>query len=276
MKRVRSIDAVILAVVLAYGTGFAASATLQNAGFDTYLAATDSFPFWKADRDTVGNGTLFDISQETTGAYSAPGSLKMEIKAGADTLTECRISGSVTNLPAKKIFTVTAMVKYSGMPTYWNAMLNMQQATLTQGTWVWTDRKWSSMWGNNPGDAEWTPVSVSDTTHDSTNVVNFIISLSKAGTLWVDDITITYADVPVVRKAIQTSRRNAFQNNRIVFPSDRHYSLEVFGVNGKKVLCQSATAARIDLSTLGLRSGSYIVKVKSAGKRWEGRVVVGK
>ena len=266
----------IIASSLFSTTVFASSATLQNAGFETYIAASDSFAFWKSDKDATG-GTLFDISQETIAPGTETGSLKMAIMAGADTLTECRISSSISGLMEKKIVTITAKVKYENMPTYWNAMFNLQQATLTQGTWVWTDRKWLSMWGNNPGNSDWTPISMTDTTADSANVFNLIISLSKSGTLWVDDIAVTYTDIaPVTQKAIAPARQGAILNNRISFPRAISYSLEACGVNGKMILKTSGVSNLVNLDRLGLASGSYLVKVKTREKTYAGRVVVGR
>jgi hypothetical protein len=260
-----------------FSNSYATSATIQNGGFETYIAESDSFAFWKSDKDATG-GTLFDISQETTAPGTGTGSLKMSIAEGADTATECRISGSVTNLPEKKIVTVTAKVKYENMPAYWNAMFNLQQATLLQEPpWTWTDRKWLSMWGNNPGNSGWTPISMSDTTADSANVFNLIISLSNAGTLWVDDIAITYTDIaPVTQKAVTPARQGAVLNNRISFPRAMPYSLEACGVNGKMILKTSGIANAVNLDRLGLSSGAYLVKAKTKEKIYSGRVVVGR
>ncbi|MBN2038128.1 MAG: hypothetical protein JW768_15410 [Chitinispirillaceae bacterium] len=266
-----------LAVVcLVAGSGFCQTATLQNAGFDTYIAASDSFAFWKADKDTSGNN-VFDISQETTAPFTAPGALKMAITPGADTITECRISGSITNLPANKIVTITAMVKYENMPTYWNAMFHLQQATCQAPDWNWIDRKWGSIWGNNPGDAaDWTSVTMSDTTYDSANVFNLIISLAKSGTIWVDDIAVTYTDiVPVTHKAGHTARQGSIMNNRIIFASAMPYSLEACGINGRVVAKRSGIAPQLDLTRLGLQSGAYLVRVKAGEKSLTGRVMIG-
>jgi hypothetical protein len=266
----------LLAVLcLVAGSGFGQTATLQNSGFDAYIAATDSFAFWKADKDTSGNN-IFTISQETENPYTAPGALKMAITPGADTLTECRISGSITDLPANKIVTVTAMVKHENMPTYWNAMFHLQQATCQAPDWNWIDRKWGSMWGNDPGDVDWKPVAMSDTTSDSANVFNLIISLSKSGTIWVDDIAITYIDIaPVTHKTVQTPRQGSIMNNRITFASAMPYSLEACGINGKVLLQKSGIASRLDLTQLSLRNGAYLVRVKTGEKSMTGRVMIG-
>jgi hypothetical protein len=277
MDRISFFRAMLFALIASclFSTAvFATSATLQNAGFETYIAASDSFPFWKADRDSTG-GTRFDISQETTAPGTGTGSLKMEIKAGADTATQCRISGSIANLPMRKIVTVTAKVKYENMPTYWNGMFNLQQATLTQGTWVWTDRKWLSMWGNNPGNSDWTSISMNDTTADSANVFNLIISLAKSGTLWVDDIAITYSDLaPVTQKAVQPARQGFILNNRISFPRAMPYALEAYGVNGKLILKTSGIANMVNINQLGLSSGAYLIKANTNEKTYTSRVVL--
>jgi hypothetical protein len=202
----------------------------------------------------------------------------MSIAAGADDSTECRISGSISNLPVKKIVTVTAKVKYENMPTYWNAMFNMQQATLKAPDWKWVDRKWSSMWGNNnPGASEWSTISMRDTTTDSANVFNLIISLAKSGTLWVDDIAVTYSDLaPVTQKAATHVHQGAVLNNRISFPREMPYSLEACGVNGKMILKTSGVASAVNMDRLGLVGGAYLVKAKTSEKTYTGRVVVSK
>ena len=254
---------------------FAQTSTLPNASFDTYIAAADSFASWEYEKDATG-GTLFDISQETTDPYSAPGCLKMAIAPGADTSTTCSILGTISGLTAGNVVTITAMVKYADMPTYWNSMINLQQATLTSGTWVWTDRKWKSMWGNNPGTAEWARVSMSDTTVDSANVFQLIISLHGSGTIWVDDIAIATAGAPVIQKAVQPVRRGSIANNRIAFTTAMPYTLEVYGVNGKTALKRSSTASSVDFNRLNLNSGAYAIRVKTADKTWSGRVLIGK
>lgn len=219
---------------------------------------------------------MFDISQETTAPASGTGSLKMEIKAGADTSTECRISGSVSNLPVKKIFTVTAKVKYENMPAYWNAMFHMQQATCKAPDWNWIDRKWLSIWGNNPGSVtDWTEISMSDTSADSANVFNLIISLANSGTIWIDDIAITYTDLaPVTQKNATPARQGSILNNRISFSNEMPYTLEAYGVNGKVILKTAGIANAVNLDKLGLSSGAYLIKAKTKDKVYSGRVVL--
>jgi hypothetical protein len=275
---VSKMAAVAAIAAFVFSNSYATSATIQNGDFETYIVESDSFAFWKSDKDATG-GTLFDISQETTAPASGTGALKMEIMAGTDPSTECRISTEIKNLPALKLFTVTAKVKYSDMPAYWNSMFSLQQATLLQEPpWTWTDRKWLSMWGNDSGSvADWVPISMTDTTADSANVFSLIISLSKSGTLWVDDIAITYTDIaPVTQKAVTPARQGAILNNRISFPRAMPYSLEACGVNGKMILKTSGVANAVNLDRLGLVSGAYLVKAKTSERTYNGRVVVGR
>ena len=165
------------------------TATIQNPGFETFFAATDSFAFWKID--TAGKSN-FIVTQATDSAHSGTGCLKMQIKDTTDITTSVRITGAITGLLPNKPFTITAWVKYANIPTYYNAMFGLQQATLTPGTWAWTDRKWLTPWGNDPGTTDWKQITGQGTTDDSANVFNLVISLSKGGPLWVDDIVVTY------------------------------------------------------------------------------------
>jgi hypothetical protein len=169
------------------------------------------------------------------------------------------------------------MVKYTNMPTYWNGLFNFQQATLSPVTYAWKDRKWTSGWGNGLGTSDWVPASMTDTTADSANVFNFIISLSKAGTLWVDDITVTYTDnAPVLSRAAIQNRQSSFRNNRVSFSRPMPYSLKVCGVNGKVLLQKSGTSALVDVNRIGLTSGAYLVSVKTAERTFSGRVMLGR
>jgi hypothetical protein len=258
-----------------FSNSFGTGATVANAGFDTFIAATDSFPSWSFKKDSLG-GTRYTITQETTGAYSPPGALKMAITPGADTLTSCGITGSITGLPANKLVTVTAMVKYTDMPIYWNAMFNLQQATLLNvSPWTWTDRKWGSDWGNNQGTTDWTPISFVDTTYDSANVFNLVITLAKSGTLWVDDITVTYTNItPVNQKVKAPGHQESMTNNRISFSCRQAYSLEACAINGKILLRKSGIADVVDMNRLSLSCGVYLVSVKAGEKTFTGRVAV--
>lgn len=267
--------ALLLAVLCFFvGSGFSQTATLQNPGFETYIAASDSFAGWSFEKDSTG-GENYVISQETDSAHTGSGALKMEI-TGADTSIECSISGSISDLPANKNFTITAWVKYSDIPNYWNGMFHLQQAILEGPDWEWINRPWLSMWGNNPGSTPWKQISMSDVSDDSANVFNLIISLSNAGTMWVDSIAITYTDVPVVQKAFTSPQRGAIRNNRITFSSIMPYSLEVCGLNGKLILRKSGIAKTIDLNGLAAGSGVYLVRVETAKKTFASRVVLSK
>lgn len=254
---------------------FAQDPSLENASFDNYIAASDSFANWSYDKDATG-GQEFVISQETTGAFSAPGCLKMAITPGADTLAKCTITGSITGLTPNRIVQITGMVKYADMPTYYNAMISFDQVNCTQANnWKWNDLKWGTLWGNNPGASDWTQFTATDTVKDTANVFHLVIFQSKVGTLWVDDIAVTYTD-PVIQKAVQTVRQSPIVNNRIVFPSATPYTLEAFGINGKTVLKRSATAMTVDLSRLDLPGCVYLVKVAAGGKTWSEKVLIGK
>lgn len=280
MDRISFFRAMLFAIIassLFSNAVFASNATLQNASFNTFIAASDSFPSWSFKKDSTG-GTRYTITQETTGAYSAPGCLKMTITAGADTGASCVISGSITGLPAKKLVTLTAMVKYTDLPDYSSAMISLQQATLLMHEpWTWTDRKWTTLWTNNPtGTIDWTSITKSDTTADSANVFNVIIYLHGVGsTLWVDDVAVTYSDLaPVTQKAVTPARQGSILNNRISFPRAMAYSLEAYGVNGKMILKTSGVANKVNIDQLGLSSGAYLVKAKTKEKIYSGRVVV--
>lgn len=155
-------------------------------------------------------------------------------------------------------------------------MFHMQQATCKAPDWDWIDRKWLSVWGNDPGTVSWTEVSSQpDTSADSANVFNLIISLGKAGTVWVDDIEITYTDpVPVTRKAVRPPRRESIINNRITFSRVTPYSLEAYSVNGKRLLRKSGNGATVDLNRINGACGVNIFRVKTAEKSITSRAVV--
>jgi len=255
----------------------AADATVENASFSTFIAATDSFASWNADKDSTG-GTRFTIMQDTTGAYSAPGCLKMAITPGADTSTKCAISASITGLPANKIVTISAMVKCENIPSYSSTSIDLMQATQLQvAPWTWTFRKWNALWWAQLGTTGWTPISKTDTTADSANSFTLTISHSNAGTLWIDDITVTYTDLaPVLPRATVQNRQTTFRNDRVSFSRPMAYSMKVCGVNGKVLLQKSGTAAEVNLNRLDLTSGAYMVSVKTAEKTFSGRVMAGK
>jgi hypothetical protein len=121
---------------LFFSGAYSGIATVPNAGFDTFIAATDSFPGWYLKKDSLG-GTRYTITQATDSAHSGTGSLKMQIKTLTDTTFTVGISTSITGLPVKKIFTITAWVKYADMPQYSNAMFYVQQATLLPPSYTW-------------------------------------------------------------------------------------------------------------------------------------------
>jgi hypothetical protein len=282
MVPIRSGRTIVIALALSgcmYAGARAADATVQNAGFDTFIAASDSFPGWSFTKDPL-NGAGYTITQETTGAHSAPGALKMAITAGADTATTCAISTDITGLPANKIVTITAWAKYSDMPTYWNGMISLQQATLLhQPPYTWTDRKWGSDWGNNLGTSDWAPITLaSDTTVDGGNVFRIVVSLRYSGTLWIDDIAVTYTDLaPVLPRTVsRTSRESTILGNKITFSSPQRYSLDVCGVNGRLLLRKSGVAGSVDMNKLGLSNGTFLVRVKTEKKTFAGKVAVGR
>ncbi|MBN1307796.1 MAG: hypothetical protein JXA18_07760 [Chitinispirillaceae bacterium] len=277
-KSIQTISLLSALFFLFAGNGFGQIATLKNAGFETYNADAGTFADWSFDKDSTG-GELYIISQDTDSAHSGTGCLKMEITAPLDTSDEApshTISGAVSNLPTNKLFTITAWVKYSEMPVYWNGMFNLQQATLKAPDWNWIDREWLSMWGNDPGTvSSWTEISMTGTSADSANVFNLIISLAKGGTLWVDDIAITYTDpVPITEKTVQPGQWGSILNNRITFSRPTSYSLEAFGVNGKALLRQSGIAEKVDLNRIDAGCGAYLFRVKTGEKVITSRAVI--
>lgn len=252
-------------------SSFAAGPTIQNASFSQFVAASDSFPNWSFKKDST-NGKRYTITQETTDTNSAPGCLKISV---LDTAAKCMISGSISGLTAKKIVKITAMVKYTDMPSYYNAMISLYQVSCVAPDYKWIERKWGTMWGSKAGSIDWTPITMTDTVTDSANVFNLVIQ-TNAGTLLVDDITIGYDDESATLKTVQSARQESIVNNRISFPSATPYMLEVVGVNGKTVLKSYATSSTVDLNRLNLLCGTYLVKVKTAEKTWSGRVLIGK
>ena len=251
------------------------SATVPNPGFDTFIAATDSFAGWSFKKDSLG-GTRYTVTQETDSAHSGTGCLKMQFKDSTDTAFTLGVTTSITGLPVKKLFTITAWVKYINMPKYFNAMFYVQQATLmTVSPWTWTDRKWGTLWGNNPGNSGWVQISGSDTTKDSANVLNFGITLWKYGTLWVDDIAITYTNIPQsVNYAAAPAKQGIIRNNRIIFSRQMPYSFEACSIDGKAILRRSGIASALDLNRFDLQNGVYLVRVKTPERTYSSKVMV--
>jgi hypothetical protein len=199
----------------------------------------------------------------------------MQIKTLTDTTFTVGISTSITGLPVKKIFTITAWVKYADMPQYSNAMFYVQQATLLPPSYTWKDRKWGTLWGNNIGTSAWTQVTMSDTVKDSANVLNFGITLWKSGTLWVDDIAITYTDLAQpIKNETAHAGRGSVRNNLISFSRQMPYSFEANSIDGKAIAKQSGMAASLDLNRMGLKNGVYLVRVKTPEKTYSSKVVV--
>jgi hypothetical protein len=255
--------------------GFAQTATVPNASFSTFITATDSFPGWFFTKDATA-GTKYTVTQEVDSAHSAPGSLKMQFKDSTDTAFTLGVTTSITGLPTKKIFTITAWVKYANMPRYSNAMMYVQQATLLPPAYAWIDRKWGTLWGNtNIGNSGWAQITMSDTTKDSANILNFGITLWKYGTLWVDDIAITYKDIPqAVNYSVEPARQGSIVNNRISFSRQMPYSLEVCSVDGRMVANRSGLASSLDLDRLALKKGVYLVKVQTLEKTYNSKVIM--
>jgi hypothetical protein len=252
-------------------------ATITNPGFDTFISTTDSFTGWKYTKDT----SKYIVTQETDSAYGGTGSLKMQINDTTDTSTSVTISTTISGLSANKIFTITAWYKFVDIKTSWNAQISLQQATLEEvdTTWVWTDRDWLSLWGSGKGTKTWSQLRVSDTTADSANVFNLIITLSKKGTLWLDSITVTYRDTgatPIINNAIEPQAKEYAGVNHIVFSHSMPYTLEACALNGKMIMRKSGIAASVDLNKVNLVSGAYIMKVKTSEKNYTSRVFLSK
>ena len=259
---------------LIFSSGYGQTATLPNASFNTFIAATDSFPGWAFTKDATG-GTKYTVTQETDSAHSAPGALKMQFKDSTDTAFTLGITSSITGLPANKIFTITAWVKYANMPKYFNAMMYVQQATLLPPNYAWVDRKWGTLWGNNPGNNGWTQISVSDTSKDSANVFNFGISLWKYGTLWVDDIAITYQNLPAaISNITEPGKQGSVLNNRISFSRQTPYVFEACSIDGKTVMRRSGLASELNLDRVGLKNGVYLMRVQTPEKTYTSKVMV--
>jgi len=251
-------------------------ATVTNPGFDTFISTTDSFPGWKYTKDT----SKYIVTQETDSAYGGTGSLKMHIKDTTDTSTSVTISTTISGLSANKIFTITAWYKFVDIKTYWNAQISLQQATCNSSNdYTWVDRDWLSLWGSGKGTKTWSQLSVSDTTADSADVFNLIITLSKKGTLWIDSITVTYRDTgatPIINNAIEPQVKEYTGVNHIAFSHSMPYTLEACALNGKMIMRKSGIAASVDLNRVNLVSGAYIMKVKTAEKNYTSRVFLSK
>jgi|GEM_PF-1388980 hypothetical protein len=276
MYRSTFLNVLFLLVIsgLFFSTSYGQTATLPNASFATFIATTDSFPGWFFTKDATG-GTKYTVTQEVDSAHSAPGSLKMQFKDSTDTAFTLGVTTSITGLPVKKIFTITAWVKYANMPKYSNAMMYLQQATLLPPAYAWIDRKWSTLWGNNIGNSGWTQITMSDTTKDSANILNFGITLWKYGTLWVDDIAITYTSIPqAVSYSVGPGKQGYVRNNRISFSRQTPYSLEACSVDGKVVMRQSGLASALDLNRCGLKNGVYLMHIQTPEKTYASKVIM--
>jgi len=250
------------------------TATVPNASFNTFVAATDSFVGWAFTKDITG-GTKYTVTQEIDSAHSAPGALKMQIKTLTDTTFTVGISTTITGLPVKKIFTITAWVKYADMPQYWNAMFYVQQATQLPPSYTWIDRKWGTLWGNNIGSSDWTQVTMSDTVKDSANILRLGITLWKSGTLWVDDIAVTYTAIPqATNYTVSPAEKEMIRNNRIAFSRKIPYSFEACSIDGKAIMSQSGIASALDLNRFDLKNGVYLVRVKTMEKTYSSKVMM--
>jgi hypothetical protein len=116
---------------------------------------------------------------------------------------------------------------------------------------------------------------MSDTTKDSANVLNFGISVWKYGTLWIDDIAITYQNIPqAVNYSMEPARQGSIVNNRISFSRQMPYSLEACSVDGRMVANRSGLASSLDLDRLALKKGVYLVKVQTPEKTYNSKVIM--
>jgi hypothetical protein len=253
------------------------SATVTNAGFETFIANTDSFPGWSFKKDSLG-GTRYTITQETDSAHSGTGAVKIKLLSSTDTsFGSAGVTGTITGLPVKKIFTLTAWVKYINTPdAYKNAQIAVSQATTLSAAPYYIFRKWSTLWENSTVNSNgWTQLTVSDTSVDSANYFNIIITLWKSGTFWVDDIAITYTDIPQsVNYAIMPIKQGIIRNNRITFSHQMPYSFEACSVDGKAILRRSGMASALVLNSFNLQNGVYLVRVKTPERTYSSKVVV--
>ena len=262
---------------LIFSGSYAQTATVTNASFNTFIAATDSFPGWSFKKDSLG-GTRYTITQETDSAHSTPGALKMLLKSSTDTSFTAGVTGTITGLPPKKIFTLTAWVKYVNTPdAYRNAQFAVSQATTLSAAPWYIFRRWSTLWENSTVSSNgWTQITFSDTTADSANYITIVITLWKSGTLWVDDIAVTYHDIAPqsVNYAVTPGKQGSIRNNRILFSREMPYSIEASSIDGKRVFCQSGLASALDLDRLDLKNGVYLMRVRTPGKTYNSKVIV--
>jgi hypothetical protein len=261
---------------LIFSSGFGQTATVPNASFATFIAATDSFPGWSFKKDSL-SGTRYTITQETDSAHSTPGALKIQIKDAPDTTFTAGITGTITGLPPKKIFTVTAWVKYvNTTDAYKNAQFAVSQATTLSAAPWYIFRKWSTLWENSTVSSNgWTQITFSDTTADSANYITIVISLWKSGTLWVDDIAVTYQNIPSAINYVDgPGKQGSVLNNRISFSGQTPYVFEACSIDGKMVMRRSGLASELNLDRVGLKNGLYLLRVQTPEKTYTSKVMV--
>lgn len=263
-------------LVTLFTTGIFAQtpAIINNPGFENFIAETDSFPGWTYEKDSTG-GAQFIVSQETDSTHTGNGALKIVITAAVEDSADCIISVPVQSLPDNKTVTITAWVKYAGLPAYYTSMFSLQQATMIPPEYNWIDRDWLTLWGNDPGTSDWKQISMDSVTADSANIFNLIIRVGVAGTFWVDDVEVTFSDiVPVTQNAIESTPRQSIVGNRIDFVHPTRYTLEAYDITGKTLLRKSGIATTLDLESATTGSGAYLYRVATAKKTYTKRSVV--
>jgi len=252
------------------------AATVPNASFDTFNATDSTFPGWTFKKDSLG-GTRYVITQATDTVHSGTGALKIQIKDAPDTsFGSAGVTGTITGLPPKKRFTVTAWVKYVNTTGYNNAEIAVSQATTLSVSPWYIFREWSTLWTNPIAGSSngWTQISLSDSSVDSANYFNIIISLWQSGTLWVDDIAVTYQPTSAVKPDVEPQRQGSILNNRISFSRPTAYSFEACSFDGKILLRRTGQASELDLNRLDLKNGVYIVRVQTPDKSYTSKVMV--
>jgi hypothetical protein len=93
--------------------------------------------------------------------------------------------------------------------------------------------------------------------------------------LWVDDIAVTYKDIPqAINYSLEPSRKGSIVNNRISFSRQMPYLFEASSIDGKMVMRRSGLAMALDLNRLGLKNGVYFVRVRTSDKTYNSKVIV--
>jgi hypothetical protein len=241
----------------------------KNPGFEEY--ANDSTPTdWEVTRNAS-----YTVMIDTAVKHSGNAALRIAYVPDSDTTQNTQVQQALPQTAGAvdlhgKIVVCSLWVKQDSFPGWFNVMITFQKGI--GGAGGWTDLGWDPRWGNEPGTYDWKQVATQpDTFEAGANVWNFILHVSKTGTIWFDDLRFTIIDsidvTGVNGRAPQADRGIAISSEQVRLPNARSSQISVLTADGRLVARRSHRAEEISLKELNLNRGYYIVEVVTTTDR---------